>query len=136
VFFATLWTSGISQQREARVETRREELFSTSVAAGSRTYFFDVKESVKGDKYLTISESRRDDEGDFEHNRVMVFEEHVGQFLVGLKQAALTMAPSQKAYSVEQIRQQHPMAYARWTEAEMSDLRRLHEDGKTIDELA
>ena len=42
------------------METRREELFSTNVAAGSRTYFFGVKESVNGDKYLTVSESRKD----------------------------------------------------------------------------
>ena len=66
----------------------------------------------------------------------MVFEEHVDEFLVGLRQAALVMTPGEKSYSVEQIRQQHPKAYARWTEAETSDLKRAHAEGKTTDELA
>ncbi len=56
------------------------------VPAGSRTYFFDVRESVEGAKYLTISESR--EVGDkFKHNRVMIFEEHLLAFNVGLQKA-------------------------------------------------
>jgi hypothetical protein len=100
------------------MEKKRPELFSISMAAGSRTYFFDVKESVNGNKYLKISESRRDPEGEFEHSRVMVYEEHIEQFLEGLKQAVQLMTQEEKAYSVERIRLQHPKAYARWTEEE------------------
>jgi hypothetical protein len=49
------------------------ELFSESVQSGSRTYYFDVKESSEGVKYFVISESRKRKNG-FEHNRVMVFQ--------------------------------------------------------------
>lgn len=55
------------------------ELFSESVKAGSRTYFFDVKASSEGVKYFIISESRERKNG-FEHNRVMVFEENFEAF--------------------------------------------------------
>ena len=51
----------------------RKELFTRRVSAGSRTYFFDVKQSAEGAKYLLISESR-DVKGKWEHDRVMVFE--------------------------------------------------------------
>ena len=118
------------------MEARREELFSTNVAGGSRTYFFDVKESVNGDKYLTISESRKDGEGGFEHGRVMVYEEYIDQFLNGVKQAIQFMTVGEKAYAVGQIRRWHPKAYARWTEEEDCSLREAWEQGKVIGDLA
>ena len=118
------------------MEQKRPELFSTSLAAGSRTYFLDVKESVNGSKYLKITESRRDPEGEFEHSRVMVYEEHIGQFLESLNQAVQFMTREEKAYSVEQLRLQHPSAYARWTEEEDLSLKEAYEQGRTLSELA
>ena|SRR5436190_24107726 len=38
---------------------RREEVFSKSVRAGKRTYFFDVKPTKSNDFYLTITESKK-----------------------------------------------------------------------------
>ena len=64
----------------------RKELFSERVAAGTRTYFLDVKESQQGELYLVISESRAVDDG-FEHSRVMVFEDHLEPFIDGLRNA-------------------------------------------------
>ncbi len=46
----------------------REELFSKVVKAGKRTYFFDVKETRGGDKFITITESRKN------------FDEQTGRF--------------------------------------------------------
>ncbi len=63
---------------------KKKELFSERVSAGNRTYFFDVKESVEGAKYLVISESKRVGET-HEHNRVMVFEEDILAFSNGLE---------------------------------------------------
>ncbi len=64
----------------------RKELFSERVSAGNRTYFFDVKETVEGAKYLVINESKRVGET-HEHNRVMVFEENILAFKNGLGKA-------------------------------------------------
>lgn len=118
------------------MESKRPELFSISVAAGSRTYFFDVKESVNGNKYLKISESRKDPEGEFEHSRVMVYEEHIEQFLDGLRQAVGFMIEGGRAYSVERIRGQYPNAYARWNDDEDRFLGEAYAQGQTIAELA
>jgi len=65
----------------------RTELFSEKVAAGGRTYFFDVKRAKGGANYLVISESRPK-EGGFEYQRVMVFPENVEAFSAALKKAA------------------------------------------------
>ncbi len=64
---------------------RRKELFSEHVAAGSRTYFFDVKQSEDKAMYLLISESRRTSGKSYSHKRVMVFEENIMAFEEGLK---------------------------------------------------
>ena len=63
-------------------ETERKELFTEKVSAGSRTYFFDAKESKDGTRYLVISESRQKGSS-HEHNRVMVFEENLEDFAQG-----------------------------------------------------
>lgn len=116
----------------------RKELFSEKVSAGSRTYFFDVKESADGIKYLVISESRQAGEKSYEHNRVMVFQEHLAAFKEGFNKALKSMIGEgeSKAYHVEQIRRKHPKAYAKWTEEEDIRLRAEYAQGKTINELA
>lgn len=68
------------------MDTERKELFSERVSAGSRTYFFNIKETSKGDKYLVINESKKSGET-FEHHRVMIFEEDFSAFNEGLKKA-------------------------------------------------
>ena len=44
---------------EGKENYDREEIFSKSVRAGRRTYFFDVRSTKAGDYYLTISESKK-----------------------------------------------------------------------------
>ena len=48
-------------------ENYRDEIFSKSVRAGKRTYFFDVKSTKGKDLYLTITESKKrfNDDGKF-----------------------------------------------------------------------
>jgi hypothetical protein len=56
---------------------QRGEVFSWRVASANegRTYFLNVKENRMGDLYLTIVESKRHGETDFERHQVMFFEE-------------------------------------------------------------
>jgi len=116
----------------------RKELFSERVPAGSRTYFFDVKESADGIKYLVISESRQMGGESYEHNRVMVFQEHLVAFDEGFNEAVKFMIGegNSKAYDIEQIRREYPKAYAKWTEEEDARLRNEHFQGRTANELA
>ena len=55
---------------------------SKTVKAGSKTYFFDLKETKEGQPYLVITESRFMGEGkDRERSSVMVFSDHAQDFL-------------------------------------------------------
>ena len=45
--------------REKEENYQKDEIYSKTVKAGRRTYFFDVRETKAGDYYLTITESKR-----------------------------------------------------------------------------
>jgi hypothetical protein len=69
----------------------REEIFSKSVRAGKRTYFFDVKATRKNDYYLTVTESKKrfNREGRFfyEKHKIFLYKEDFDKFLEGLQEA-------------------------------------------------
>ncbi|UCC80796.1 MAG: DUF3276 family protein [Candidatus Zixiibacteriota bacterium] len=68
-------------------QTQKEAIFSRMVKTRSRTYFIDVRETSKGGKYLTICESRKVD-GEWQKNRIMVFDNDIPNFFQALKEAA------------------------------------------------
>jgi len=57
------------------IESDKDLVYSESVKAGKRIYYFDVKQSKNGDKYIAITESKKINEGTFENPR-FVFEKH------------------------------------------------------------
>lgn len=58
------------------------------IRAGSRTYFFDVRQTREGKDYLVITESRFKGEGqDHERHSIRVFPEQSAEFLEELTSA-------------------------------------------------
>jgi len=70
---------------------KREEVFSKSVRAGKRTYFFDVKTTRGNDYYLTITESKKrfDDNGDFhfDKHKIFLYKEDFDKFADGFDES-------------------------------------------------
>ena len=68
--------------------TEREEIYSKTVRAGKRTYFFDVKSTHRNDYYLTVTESKKKFNPDgryyFEKHRIFLYKEDFGKFVDGL----------------------------------------------------
>jgi hypothetical protein len=113
-----------------------EELFSAKVAAGSRTYFIDVQRAATGAKYLKISESRQGEEKEYEHQRVMVFEEDIVDFIHAITEAMPFMRPDAPPGRLSRLREKHPRAYEKWTEEEDARLRAEFAKGIARAELA
>ena len=63
------------------------ELFTEKVRVGKRTYFFDVKENVRGEKYLFITESKKEEDGNYSRNRILIFNEDIEKFMDGFTKA-------------------------------------------------
>ena len=68
----------------------RDKIYTKTVRAGKRTYFFDMKRTRNEDYYLTITESKRkvDMEGsqNFEKHKVFLYKEDFEKFSEGLNE--------------------------------------------------
>ena len=72
------------------VEKREiEEIYSKSVRAGRRTYFFDVRSTRAGDYYMTLTESKRDFNEDgtpfYKKHKIYLYKEDFTNFKEALK---------------------------------------------------
>lgn len=64
-----------------------EEIETRRFQAGRRTYFVDVKETPGGERYLKITEKRKED-GDVSRFSVFVYEEDMPRFLEAVNDLA------------------------------------------------
>jgi len=62
----------------------KEEIFSKVLRAGRRTYFFDVRATKAGDYYLTITESKKHDDGNghtfYKKHKIYLYKEDFENF--------------------------------------------------------
>ena len=69
-----------------------EEIFSKSVRAGRRTYFFDVRSTRAEDYYMTITESKRDfnDDGSpfYKKHKIYLYKEDFAKFKDALEEVS------------------------------------------------
>lgn len=69
----------------------RGDLFSKSVRAGKRTYFFDVKSTKGSEYYLTITESKKrfgpDGKFFYEKHKIFLYKEDFEKFTEGFNEA-------------------------------------------------
>ncbi len=69
----------------------QEEIYSQTMRAGRRTYFFDVRETKAGDYYLTITESKKfsNDDGSFhfKKHKIYLYKEDFSEFNDSLNRA-------------------------------------------------
>ncbi len=59
----------------------KDEIFTKRVRAGKRTYFFDVK-ATKSEKdfYITITESKRVGDDEYEKHKIFLYKEDFDKF--------------------------------------------------------
>ena len=55
-------------------------LHSTNLKAGNKTYFFDVKAAKNGNKYLTITDSSINKDGQKFRSTITVFQDQMQNF--------------------------------------------------------
>ena len=67
-------------------------VYSTMVRAARTTYFVDVREAKNGNRYMSISESRIDENDKRQRTTVRVFGESVAQFKQAVEEAAAAVS--------------------------------------------
>jgi hypothetical protein len=89
----------------------KNAIYSKSLRAGKRTYFFDVRESTRsGDFYLTITESKKrfvDDSGKFvfDKHKVFLYKEDFEQFAADLNDV-MAYIKQEQPFTTEGLKQE------------------------------
>ena len=77
---------------EGKENYEREEIFSKSVRAGRRTYFFDVRSTRAEDYYMTITESKKfsNDDGSahYKKHKIYLYNEDFDEFAASCKEVS------------------------------------------------
>lgn len=115
----------------------RDFVFSESVKAGKRIYYFDVKQSSTGENFVSITESKKVVDGGtpdaphftFEKHKVFLYKEDYRKFMNALKKAIAVASGRIDPAAARAGQMSRPAAYgsssswqsdqdARWQEAE------------------
>ena len=98
---------------------REEEIFSKTMRAGRRTYFFDVRSTKAGDYYLTLTESKKftNDDGSFhfKKHKIYLYKEDFSEFSSNLSEMTDYII---KEKGEEVISERHQKDYQREQEQE------------------
>ncbi len=85
----------------------KEEIYSRTVRAGKRTYFFDVKATRKDDYYLTITESKKvfDNDGKFhfDKHKLFLYKEDFEKFVNNLNDVLAFIKEEKGDKSVQEL---------------------------------
>jgi len=109
--FALDFNVELRKPKRMMTNADKELVFSESVKAGKRIYYFDVKQSRNGDKYVAITESKKIVSGteenpqiSYEKHKVFLYKEDFEKFTNALNKAidvASNGAPPTTETSVE-----------------------------------
>lgn len=103
------------------IDAGKELIFSESVKAGKRIYYFDVKQSRNGDKYVAITESKKIASGPqdnptftFEKHKLFLYKEDYDKFLEALNKvidiASDKKEPIKDEPAISESQQSNPFA--------------------------
>ena len=96
------------------MKDNRDEIYSKSLRAGRRTYFFDVRSTKADDYYLTVTESKKftNEDGSFHYkkHKIYLYKEDFTEFNEMLK-AATDYIVNEKGEEV--ISERHQSDYTR-----------------------
>ena len=114
---------GMSDNQHSR---EREEVFSKSVRAGKRTYFFDVKTTKSNDYFLTITESKKrlGDDGSpfYEKHKIFLYREDFEKFLDGFNEAVGHVNGLKPEAPVNHARTEAPPTASAFTDVDFDQL--------------
>lgn len=72
-------------------ETKNAPIASKTVKGSGRTYFLDLRESKKGNRYVQMTETRRGQDGENVRNSLFIFPDRVQEFQKALEEIAAQM---------------------------------------------
>ena len=117
----------------------RTTLTAARVSAGKSNFFIDAKQAKNDHYYLSITESRRQEDGTFEQKKVIVFEDSIKDFREKVTEACELLEKHYEERRDEEIaeaRKTHPKAFMKWEPEEEAKLEKQFKKGIDIESLS
>lgn len=112
-------------------------LHSEYTKSYNRNFFFDIKQTEKGNAYLTINISeKKENEKEYTNNRIVIFENEMVRFGEAFMRAMINFRQTGREAIVEAAREKYPNAYAPWTKSDDKELAELFVKDTPIKDMA
>ena len=112
----------------------RDEIYSKSLRAGRRTYFFDVRSTRADDFYLTITESKRDFNEDgtpfYKKHKIYLYKEDFQNFKDHLNEM-VDFIITEKGEEIISLKKEEPTENIDSTEKEIETKEEVKEEPTT-----
>ena len=124
-------------KKDVQEKVERQEIFSKSLRAGKRTYFFDVKATRRNDYYLTITESKKrfnkDGRFHYEKHKIFLYKEDFEAFVEYLEEV-VSYIRTANPQPVEPVDSFDEEAGDEYTNVEFDDLEGVNSTGTSLEE--
>jgi len=124
-------------KKDVQEKVERQEIFSKSLRAGKRTYFFDVKATRRNDYYLTITESKKrfnkDGRFHYEKHKIFLYKEDFEAFVEYLEEV-VSYIRTANPQPVEPVNSFDEEAGDEYTNVEFDDLEGVNSTGTSLEE--
>ncbi|MBN1416554.1 MAG: PUR family DNA/RNA-binding protein [Bacteroidales bacterium] len=127
---------GETDKKEVVEKVERQEIFSKSLRAGKRTYFFDVKATRRNDYYLTITESKKrfnkDGRFHYEKHKIFLYKEDFDAFMEYLEEV-VSYIKTANPQTVDHTGSYDDEAADDYTNVEFDDLEGVESSGTNLE---
>jgi hypothetical protein len=118
---------------------KRTTLYSARVPSGKSTYFIDGRQAKNGHYYISITDSRKQEDGTFLQKKVIVFDESIKAFREKVTEACEMLEKlfeNRRNEEIAEARKTNPRAFMKWEPEEETKLEKQFKKGIDIDALS
>ena len=117
---------------------KKQSLYTESVEAGKRSFYFDIRESENGSNYLVISEVTKKEDGETERRQVFIFENEMARVAAKISRSLVnfTRKSTSKESIIARAKEKYPNAYEPWSEKEDAELSLLYKQDTDTENIS
>ncbi len=116
-------------------QNTQNQIFTTNFKAGQRMFFLNMCEAKNSSKYLKITESKMGDDGEYQHQGIMIFEQDFEKLTKALDEVMSKVDLKEIAKESKKANKDHPNAGLPWAEEDESKMEKLFNKGNTIESM-
>jgi hypothetical protein len=117
----------------------RTKVYEARISSGRNTFFIDARQAKNDHYYLSITDSRRQEDGTFQQKRVVLFEESIKEFKEKVIEACAMLENlfgDRQKEEIAEIRKTFPRAFMKWEPEEEEKLEKEFKKGTDMESLS